>query len=230
MCLLLVAGLLLPGCSSKLPKSAIPANQAELYERPDIVESPVNAKALLVAGNERFVRGEVTEKEFPARRKELVDEQKPFACVVTCSDSRVVPEHMFDAGLGDLFVVRVAGNVIDETGLGSIEYAVEHLKVPLIVVVGHESCGAVKATAEGGPAPGSIGSLVEKIQTAVDKAKSEGADGEALVDKAVEYNVHNAIDEIEKSPVVGEKREKNEVTILGAKYELGSGKVAWLGD
>ncbi|RJQ53232.1 MAG: carbonic anhydrase [Actinobacteria bacterium] len=231
MCLLLAVPLALIGCQRQLPKSAVPAKQRELYERPDEIHSPKRAKELLIQGNERFVRGEVTEKEIGSgRRKELVEGQKPFACVVTCSDSRVPPELVFDVGLGDIFVVRVAGNVVDETALGSIEYAAEHLEVPLIVVMGHSGCGAVKAAVEGGEAPGSIAALVEQIQPAVDEAKGEGARGEGLIDEAVDINVHNAINVIEKSEVVHERFKKGETTVLGAKYELGSGEVVWLRD
>ena len=108
------------------------------------------------------------------RRKELVEGQHPFAIILCCSDSRVPPEVIFDQGLGDLFIVRTAGNVFDNIALGSIEYAVEHLEVPLLVVLGHGQCGAVTATVEGGHAPGHISNVVEAIQPAVVKAYDLG--------------------------------------------------------
>jgi carbonic anhydrase len=216
------------GCAAK-NKSAIPANERQEYERPEKVESAVEAKKLLVEGNERFVSGEAAEKDLgDTRREELTKGQEPFAVVVCCADSRVPPEHVFDQGLGDIFVVRVAGNVADPVAIGSVEYAVEHLEVPLVVVLGHEKCGAVSATVEGGEAPGSIGSIVEKISSSVEKARSGGADGEELIEKSVELNVEQTIRDLKSSPIVTERRGKEELSILGATYELGSGEVKWL--
>lgn len=224
----LVGIFVLAGCAAK-NKSAIPANQREEYERPEKVESAVEAKKLLAEGNERFVSGEPAEKDLgTARREELTEGQKPFAVVVCCADSRVPPEHVFDQGLGDIFVVRVAGNVADPVAIGSVEYAVEHLEVPLVVVLGHEKCGAVSATVEGGEAPGSIGSIVEKISPSVEKARGGGTEGEELIEKAVEFNVEQTIRDLKSSPIITERRSKEELSILGATYELGSGEVKWL--
>lgn len=223
-----LVGIVLAGCTAK-NKSAIPANQREEYERPEKVESAVEAKKLLVKGNERFVSGEAAEKDLSGtRREELTEGQEPFAVIVCCADSRVPPELLFDQGLGDIFVVRVAGNVADPVAIGSVEYAVEHLEVPLVVVLGHEKCGAVSATVEGGEAPGSIGSIVEKISPSVEKARSGGAEGEELIEKAVELNVEQTIRDLKSSPIVTERRGKEELSILGATYELGSGEVKWL--
>ena len=110
----------------------------------------------LLEGNARFVSGNVSHQDqyVLERRSELISSQHPFAIVVGCSDSRVPPEAVFDQGLGDIFVVRTAGQVLDNASLGSIEYAVEHLGVPLVVVLGHDSCGAVTAAVKGGEAPG----------------------------------------------------------------------------
>lgn len=227
VCVVLALTLALAGCSAT-NKSAIPANQREEYERPEKVESAVEAKELLVKGNERFVGGALAEKDLSGKRKELVEGQQPFAVIVSCSDSRVPPEHVFDQGLGDIFVVRVAGNVVDPVAMGSVEYAVEHLKVPLVVVLGHEGCGAVKATVEGGAAPGSIGSIVEKISPSVAKAKGEGVKGEELIETSVELNVEETMKDIKSSPVISERRGKEELSVLGATYELGSGEVKWL--
>jgi carbonic anhydrase len=127
-------------------------------------------------GNQRFVSGKITIKDIgPAKREDLaVNGQKPFAVIVSCSDSRVPPEILFDQALGDIFVVRVAGNVLDPVAMGSVEYGAEHLGCPLLVVMGHENCGAVKATVDGGEAPGSISAIVDKIKPSVEKANRRG--------------------------------------------------------
>lgn len=196
--------------------------------QPEEVKVSMEAKKLLVEGNERFVSGETAEKDIgPGRRKELLGRQKPFTVIVCCSDSRVPPEIIFDQGLGDMFVVRVAGNVVDPVAMGSVEFAVDSLRVPLVVIMGHEDCGAVRATCEGGAVPGSIGSIVEKIRPAVEEARSDGAEAN-LVRRAVECNVNNVVKQLRQSPVIAEKRGEEEVSVLGAVYELGSGKVKWL--
>ena len=124
--------------------------------------------ARLMAGNQRFTQHkEQHPDESLARRKELISEQHPFAVVLGCADSRVPPELLFDQGLRDLFVIRVAGNIVDDAILGSIEYAVEHLGTQLIVVLGHETCGAVSAAVAGGEAAGHLQALVTAIQPSV---------------------------------------------------------------
>lgn len=202
--------------------------------RPEVVESGEEAKELLTNGNERFTEGLLTKKDLTeARRRHLAAGQKPFAIIVSCSDSRVPPELIFDQALGDIFVVRVAGNVIDDVARGSVEYAVEHLGSPLIVVLGHEKCGAVKATVEGAggaPAPGSIGSIIEKISPSVEEAKLTGLSGDEFVEEVANDNVKVSITALESSPIVKEKLEKHELTVVGAKYHLESGQVEWLGE
>lgn len=180
----------------------------------------------LMDGNARFVSGNVTHPNQSAdRRTELVAGQHPFAIVVGCSDSRIAPEVAFDQGLGDIFVVRTAGQVIDNASLGSIEYGVEHLGVPLIVVLGHDSCGAVKATAEGGEATGHLDSLVNFIQPAVDEAKASGNESE-IVDLAIDNNIENIVEQLSTSqPILSEKVEKGELMIIGARYHLDDGSV-----
>ncbi len=180
----------------------------------------------LMDGNARFVSGNVTHPNQSAdRRTELVAGQHPFAIVVGCSDSRIAPEVAFDQGLGDIFVVRTAGQVIDNASLGSIEYGVEHLGVPLIVVLGHDSCGAVKATAEGGEATGHLDSLVNFIQPAVDEAKASGNESE-IVDLAIDNNIENIVEQLSTSqPILSEKIEKGELMIIGARYHLDNGSI-----
>jgi len=129
--------------------------------------------ATLLEGNKRFIEGKPAAKDCSAeRRDELTKGQHPVATILSCSDSRVPPEVVFDQALGDIFIVRVAGNVIEPTVLGSIEYGVEHLHTPLLIILGHESCGAVKATLESeGKLEGNIGAILKKIRPAVEAAK-----------------------------------------------------------
>ena len=193
-------------------------------------KSPAEAKQLLVEGNERFVSGAILKNnQGDVRRKELFEAgQHPFAVVITCSDSRVPPELIFDQGLGDLFVVRVAGNVMDEIAMGSVEYGVEHLRTPLVVVMGHEKCGAVKATVDEEEAPGSIGAIAAKIRPSVDKAKLDGATGSDLYEKATDENILVTMAEIKNSPVVKHLLSQGNLEIIGAKYHLQSGKVTFM--
>ena len=138
------------------------------------------------------------------KRETLVAGQSPFAVIVSCSDSRVPPELIFNQGLGDLFVVRVAGNVIDKIELGSVEYAVEHLKAPLIVVMGHENCGAVEAAVEasGKKQHGNIGAIINKIEPSVKKVKSKDLHGKELVESVTNENIANSSREIKEGSKV----------------------------
>lgn len=155
-------------------------------------------------------------------RKALAIGQNPKAVIVTCADSRVSPELLFDQGLGDLFVIRVAGNVINDDVLASIEYAVEHLHVGLVIVMGHESCGAVKAAVAGGEAPGHLPFLIEKITPAVKLARTQSGD---ITENAVKNNAKAG------SVEVGEDLQKliedyqHKIKVVAAEYHLLSGKV-----
>src|SRR6185503_6013411 len=168
-------------------------------------------------------------RQDPGRRTELATSQHPFAVILACSDSRVGPELLFDQGLGDLFVVREAGNVIDDHTLGSIEYAVEHLHSPLIVVLGHERCGAVAAArdtiAAKSQAEGHIASLVDAIRPAVEATANQDAEATC---KANICNVAHALKTSE--PLLQHMVEKGEVAVMGAYYDLDSGTVTFLPD
>ncbi len=148
--MLMMTGLL-AGCSSPQPEAAEDQNSSETISTENTVErkkaaSPEEALQMLKEGNKRFVDNNQANNDLSeTRRNELVEGQEPFAVVVACSDSRVVPEHAFDQGLGDIFVVRVAGNILDPAEIGSVEYAVDHLDSKVVVVLGHQSCGAVTA-------------------------------------------------------------------------------------
>ncbi len=197
-----------------------------VYQRPEKVNAK-EAMQLLVDGNQRYIDGKILPKEMgSAKREALVSQgQKPFAAVLTCSDSRVPPELIFDQALGDLFVIRVAGNVVSPVEMGSIEYGVEHLETPLLVIMGHENCGAVKAAVDGGEAPGSIGSIIEMIKPSVEKARAAGVSGKELYEKATDENTKAMLAEVQNSPIVKHLMDHGKLTVLGAKYHLESGKV-----
>ncbi|MDD4238930.1 MAG: carbonic anhydrase [Desulfotomaculaceae bacterium] len=182
----------------------------------------------LMAGNNRFTSGKLANKELGAgRREELLKGQSPFAVIVSCSDSRVQPELLFDQSLGDLFVVRTAGNVVDAIATGSVEYAVEHLHTPLIVVLGHDHCGAVKAAVDGGAAEGSIGAIIDKIEPSLARAKAAGAAGSQLYEVATDENTMSTIRDLQKSPVIQHLLASSHLALVGAKYHLGSGEVVF---
>lgn len=185
---------------------------------------PDSALQLLLLGNKNFAAGRaIRPDQTVARRLELAGGQRPFAIVLTCADSRVSPEIYFDQGLGDLFVLRNAGNVLDDHVIGSIEYAVEHLGATLIVVVGHSKCGAVAATVAGGHAPGHLPSIVHSIQPAVEK--TAGLPGDK-VDHAVRMNAQLVAAELAQcGPLLNEAVAKGALKVVAARYDLASGKV-----
>jgi len=180
----------------------------------------------LMEGNARYASGNASHPDQSVeRRSELIAGQHPFAVIVGCSDSRVPPEVIFDQGLGDIFVIRTAGQVLDDVAIGSIEYAVEHLAVPLVVVLGHDSCGAVTAAVMGGEAEGHLDSIVNFIEPAVDDAREMG-NASDLLNNSIDNNVYNIVDELKDSqPILSEKVENGELLIVGARYHLDSGEV-----
>lgn len=164
------------------------------------------------------------------RRHALAAGQAPFAVLVSCSDSRVPPEIVFGRGLGELFTIRIAGNTIDTTALGSIEYAVEHLGVPLVVVMGHERCGAVSAAAEvvqrNTHFPGAVGAMLQPIVPAVLAARAAHPEGD-LVDQSVRENVRQVVQHLREtaSPALLERQAGGALRIVGARYDLDDGVV-----
>lgn len=181
----------------------------------------------LISGNKKYLEGNLEHPhQTRERRGELASGQTPFACILSCADSRVPPEIVFDQGLGDLFVVRVAGNVVNDMIVGSLEYAVEHLGATLIVVMGHKKCGAVSATIQGGDAPGKIGSLVQAIQPAVEKVKGQTGD---LLDNAVKENIRRGVEQLKAAaPIISKKVDAGELSIAGGYYDLDTGEVIFL--
>src|SRR6266436_3516616 len=195
-------------------------------ERPSV--APAEAISKLKEGNGRYTGGNLQHPGQTAeRRAELAKSQYPFATILSCSDSRVPPEIVFDQGLGDLFVVRVAGNVIDDHGLGSIEYSVDHLGVRLIVVLGHQSCGAVQAARETiaakSKAPGHIQSLVTAIQPAVE------ATAKGDLEATIKANVNDVVRALRSStPILKAKADSGDVRVIGGYYSLDTGSVSFL--
>ena len=194
----------------------------------------------LKSGNRRFVRGLTNQsaRQYPHQDKARLDEnatrgQHPFATIIGCSDSRVPIELVFDAGLGDIFPIRVAGNVCDVDEVGSIEYGVGHLFTPTMVVLGHTGCGAVTAVVENAEVHGSIPELVDNIVPAVEHARSlyPRATGKTLVNYAVIANVWQSIDDLFRiSEETRRLTASGALTVQGAVYNLDTGEVDWLGE
>ncbi|MGB7894636.1 MAG: carbonic anhydrase [Microcoleus sp.] len=186
--------------------------------------TPSSALKKLMEGNQRYIEQKRT---FPDQARSRVVEvakgQHPFATILACSDSRVAPEIIFDQGLGDLFDIRVAGNFLDDVVLGNIEYAALELGVPLLVILGHERCGAVKAALDGKAVPGHISTLVAAIKPAVDSTK--GQTGNAW-DNAVRANVKMNVNKLQSSsPILAEAVKAGKLKVVGGRYDLDSGKV-----
>src|SRR5215216_3885696 len=199
---------------------------------PDIAGSKLTADSVLAelkTGNLHHVRHQYQHPhETVERQRELVEEQHPHAEILSCADSRVPPEIIFDQGLGDLFVVRVAGNVATDAEIGSLEYGAEHLHIPLLVVLGHESCGAVTAAVQGGLPEGHIASLVDLIKPAVEKTRGMPGDP---VSNAVRMNVELVVKELRTStPILSELVAHGKLRIVGAVYSIETGAVTWLPD
>ena len=192
-------------------------------------ETPAEAWEAMLEGNQRFVSDKPSHvRQDFGLRTELAKEQKPFAALFGCSDSRLSAEIIFDVGLGDLFVVRNAGQVIAETILGSLEYAVEVLGVPLILVLGHDECGAIRTTmnsAEGQTLPAGefIKNLVDRISPTVNAAKANGLH---QIDEITDLHVRDTINElIPRSTLIAERIESGKLAVVGANYKLTLGEI-----
>jgi carbonic anhydrase len=196
----------------------------------DAPADPDAALARLMRGNRRFVRGRPKNPvDSDERRRASVGNQTPFAAILACADSRVPPEIIFDQGLGDLFVVRVAGNIPGSDEIASLAYAAEHVGVDLILVVGHEGCGAVKTTIEvidGNLDPGEYAPLTQAITPAVEAARGSGASGADLLPASVEANVRLVTTQIpDRSPAIATEIERRKIAVVGSIYDLETGKV-----
>lgn len=214
-----------------LPVSALAAGHAA---GPGIsAEAALNA---LHQGNLRYLQGKLlTPNTDPVRRMTTAAKgQHPFAMVLACADSRVPVETLFDRGIGDIFVSRVAGNVVSPSVLGTLEYGADHLGIPLLVVLGHTNCGAVTAVFQEEQAHGNLAELLQPIVPAVEKAKRNAAvaNQDCKLDDVIKENVRQTIADIrDKSPELAAMEKDGKLLIIGALYDINSGKVAWtLGD
>jgi len=212
------AGLALAGC-------------APAVAQPPSDEGPVSnadeALKRLVDGNKRYVANKsIVLNESESRRAALANVQNPFATIFSCVDSRVPPELIFDRGLGDLFVIRTAGQVIDNAVLGSLQYGVAELKIPVLMVLGHERCGAVKASIEtvekNATAPAEINWLVDGIRPAVEKVHGQTGD---VLDLTVRANVEVVVERLKTSAILADAFKKGDLKIVGAHYDLDTGLV-----
>ncbi len=199
-----------------------------LHAEPPKKQGPTPDQALqrLIEGNKRFLADQQAPREtFKEQRARLATGQQPFAIVLTCADSRVVPEFIFNQQLGDIFVVRVAGNVTDPAMIGSIEYAVEHLHTPLVVVMGHSSCGAVQAVVDGAQVKGNLGELLKRVHVGDDLPK----DKKAALTAGIRANVlYQAGSLTRQSTVIKDFANSGRVKIVAGVYALGTGEIEWL--
>lgn len=201
--------------------------RASIESRPEQTPEPPNPDAALhrlLDGNRRFAQQQAQHPDQSrARLQEVAQDQHPFATLLCCSDSRVPPEILFDEGIGDLFNIRVAGNVVSPEVLGSLEYAVAVLGTPLIMVLGHERCGAVTAAVEAKQLPGHISSLVKAIKPALGKVKDKSGD---LIQRAVIANVQYQIADLMQTELLAGQILEGKLKIVGGYYDLDTGEVS----
>jgi carbonic anhydrase len=196
--------------------------------------SPDQALSQLKEGNGRYTVGASKHpNQDPQRRKETAEKgQKPYATILSCSDSRVPVEILFDSGIGDLFIVRVAGNVADVDEIGSIEYGIDHLGTPVLLVLGHTHCGAITAVAKKAEVHGSIPELVANAEPAVARAKAANPQMniDAMIEEAVKENAWQSIeDTFVRSEAVRKRVREGKLKVVAAIYDIESGKIDWMG-
>ncbi len=200
-----------------------PAQAAELSSIASPSLSPDDAQQKLMEGNQRFIQHQ---PQYPdqseARLREVAQVQHPFATVLSCANSRVPAEIVFDQGIGNIFDVRIAGNIATPEAIGSIEYAVVLLGTPLLMVLGHERCGAVTAAVQNKSLPGEISTFVNAILPAVQRVKDRPGD---TVDNAVVANVHYQIEQLQRSLLLMERLQSGKLKIVGGRYDLDTGMV-----
>ena len=211
-------------CAVVIPVVAGCANSSKTSEPKRItVSSAEEALKELEEGNEQFISGDTAEL-----RADLQENgQTPYAVIITCSDSRVAPEVLFNTTMGELFTIRTAGNVVDEFEIGSVEYGAEHLGAPLIVVMGHSNCGAVGA-AVSGEADGFIQNIIDEIMPSVEEARKTETDENAVSALAEDLNIQHTIQKLRTSTILSELESEGKVKIIGAKYDIKEGTVEFL--
>ncbi|MDN7143192.1 carbonic anhydrase [Pseudomonas sp. JQ170] len=221
------------GAGALLLAGALPARMIQAAEKssappkPQNVMTPDQALHRLVEGNERYVSGNSDTHDFQDEREALVSGQNPFVAVLSCSDSRIAPEYAFDTARGDLFAIRVAGNFVTDEGLASLEYAVAVLGAPLILVLGHESCGAIdagiKAVKDQTVFPGHISKLTDALKPAVEKVLKQPGN---LMENATVQNVKDSVQRLKNAtPLLTDALSKGTLKVAGGIYRLGTGKV-----
>jgi carbonic anhydrase len=204
-------------------------NSATAQEVTGIDLTPDQALEELMAGNQRFIQGKTTNTDQSLKHlQSIAEEQKPFASIVGCADSRSSLEVVFDQGFGNLFVVRDAGNVATPEEMGSLEFGSLVLGSKVILVMGHYSCGAVKAALAGAEVPGSIASVLAQIEPAIQDYKGQQEDKEAMK-KATEANVIYQMNKIKKSPVLAELVAANQLKIVGGYFDFTTGAMTLIG-
>lgn len=233
---LLLTGIIISACSEKTPKQ-------NYVQTATLTSNVINDEAQknltpeqiiqgMKEGNERYVKNELTPRDYQAQVKATANGQYPEAIVISCVDSRVPVEKVFDKGVGDIFVARVAGNFVNEDILGSSEFATAVAGSKVVVVMGHEACGAVKAAIDG-VEMGNITAMLDKIEPAIDMTASYQGDrttnNNEYVTEVVNNNVLNTIEEMrDNSPIIAELERNGEVVIAGAFYDLDTGKVTFI--
>jgi carbonic anhydrase len=224
-------GLFAMSSAALLLTSGANAKEKQAPPKPGNVLSPDAALKRLLKGNERYVEGVMARHDFKHEREALAGGQNPYAAILSCADSRIAPEYAFDSGRGDLFVCRVAGNFASDETIASMEYAVAVLNTPLILVLGHEACGAVDATIKSlkddKPLPGHMSSLVQAIAPAVKAVSSKGGD---VLNNAIRQNVIDNVAKLKSSsPILSAAVNDKKIRVAGGIYRLNSGKVELVG-
>jgi carbonic anhydrase len=224
-------GLLKLGMAAAASLAVTPAAWAKSNKKPvpkpENVMSPEAALERLMQGNARYIDGVSRRHDFKHEREALAGGQNPFAAILSCADSRIAPEYCFDTARGDLFVCRIAGNFASDEMIASLEYAVQVLNTPLIMVLGHEACGAVDATIksvkDGTTLPGHLMSLVNALKPAVDAVKSDSGD---MLTNAIKRNVALNVDRLKTTaPILKSFADDKKIRVVGGVYALKSGKV-----
>jgi carbonic anhydrase len=220
-----LAGVALPGALRAAPGADVP--------KPGNVLSADEALSRLVKGNKRYVSGAMKRHDFIAERTALAGGQNPYAAILTCSDSRIGPEFAFDTARGDVFVVRVAGNFVSTEGLASLEYTTAVLGTPLIVVLGHDKCGAIdaaiKVTNEGAKLPGHLPGLVSHLKPAVKAANKLSPAPTDFLAETIKENVRLNVARLKTSgPLISKMVEEGKVRVIGGIYTLDTGKVEFI--
>lgn len=219
------------GAGAALAASTLPWARALAQDAPQNAISPDTALDRLLKGNERYAANTPSERDFSASRAARAAAQFPIAAILGCSDSRVVPDLIFDQSPGDLFVVRLAGNFLDDDGLASLEYAVKFLHAPLIVVVGHTNCGAiaaaVKVVTEHAELPGHLPDLIKPIEPAVIAAHARHPADlvAATIEENVKLNVKRMYDD---KPILSDALASKQIKVVGGVYDIATGKVNML--